>query len=89
MVEKTTIDMVGYKLFDFGQTWEFHFSHGIFRGSLDEVVRYAVLRHDFSVSELEIGVVEIEKGFHDGAEFGIYKSFMFPIDLPSNTVTIH
>ena len=72
----------GYKLYDRGNgLWQMQTPNGIFSGSLRMVCKYAVLRLGFQIKELEIGVIEMEKHFHNAAEYGIYKSFMWSYDL--------
>jgi hypothetical protein len=72
----------GYKLYDRSNgLWQMQTPNGIFSGSLRMVCKYAVLRLDFHINELEIGVLEMEKHFHNAAEYGIYKSFMWSYDL--------
>lgn len=75
----------GYQLIDFGSHWEMHSSKGIYRGGFRQVCTYAVLELGFSMKELEIGVVEMEKTFHNGAEFGIFKRFMYTFDKENNS----
>ena len=70
----------GYTLYDLGYRWEIHGPTGIFSGNLKQVMTYAVMELGFSFNELEIGVMEMEKHFHDGAEYGIFKRFMWSFD---------
>lgn len=78
VVEK---DMSGYKLFDFGSWYELHSKFGVYRGTLRQVSVYAVIELGFEVSEIEIGVLEMEKHFHDAAEYGIMKKFIYSFNL--------
>ena len=72
----------GYKLFDKGQgLWTLQTSNGHFTGNLKQVCTYAVLKLGFQVEELELGVIEMEKHFHNAAEYGIFKRFMWSYDL--------
>jgi hypothetical protein len=77
-IEKTPA--IGYKLLDIGPHWELHSSTGVYRGSLEMVRSYAVLRLGFLVEDIDIAVREMDKNFHDGAEFGIYKRFIFTFE---------
>lgn len=70
----------GYQLFNLGSHWEMHSSTGVFKGDLKTVCTYAVANLGFRFNELEIAVHFMEKELHDGAEFGIYKSFIFTFD---------
>jgi hypothetical protein len=70
----------GYQLFNLGSHWELHSSTGVFKGDLKKVCTYAVIQLGFPFRELEVAVEYMEKELHDGAEFGIYKSFMFTFD---------
>jgi hypothetical protein len=70
----------GYTLYDLGSHWELHGPLGIFRGNLKQVMTYAVIELGFVFEELEIGVIEMDKHFHDGAEYGIWKRFMWTFD---------
>ena len=70
----------GYQLLNLGSHWEFKTPSGIMTGGLKQICTYAVISLGFQFKELEMAVEEMEKQFHDGAEFGIYKSFMFTFD---------
>jgi hypothetical protein len=84
VVQKLDNHVSGYKLLDLGNHWEFHFDGGIFRGGLKQVCTYAVLQHGFDTDELETGVLEMNNHFHNGAEFGIMKRFMFTFERDIN-----
>jgi len=72
----------GYQLVDLGTgSWQIRTPKGIFTGNLRQVCTYSVLELGFTFKELEIGVIEMEKHFHNAAEFGIFKSFMWSYDL--------
>lgn len=82
----------GYQLFNLGSHWELHSASGVFKGDLRKVCTYAVADLGFPFKELEIAVEEMEKNFHDGAEFGIYQSFIFTFDKGdkyAKTVVVH
>lgn len=70
----------GYQLLNLGSYWEFHGPTGVFKGDLKKVCTFAVLQLGFPFKELEIAVDEMEKQFHNGAEFGIYQTFIFTFD---------
>lgn len=70
----------GYQLLNLGSHWELHGPSGVFRGDLKKICTFAVVELGFPFKELEIAVDEMEKQFHDGAEFGIYRHFMFTFD---------
>lgn len=80
MLVKDNVDRVGYKLFDCGTHWELHFKRGVFSGNLKQICTFAIYELRFSMSELELGVIEMEKAFADGAEFGVLGQFMYPTD---------
>lgn len=80
MLEKLNQTKCGYKLYDFDTHYELHGSFGVFRGNLRQVTTYAVLEHGFEVREIEIGLIEAERKFMSGMEFGIFKKFMWPFD---------
>lgn len=78
MFQAVQTKQVGYKLLQKGEnTWQLRTPQGIFTGNLKQVCTYAVLEHEFTMKELEIGVLEMEKHFHNAAEYGIFKSFMW------------
>ena len=77
-LERDSIE--GYSLFDFGSHWELHSPIGIFSGNLKQVFVYAVLELGFESNELEVGILEMEKHFHDSAAYGIFKRFMWTFD---------
>ena len=82
MFQLTKNNGSGYKLFDRGQgLWQIQTPTGVFSGSLKKVCTYAVIKLGFSIEELEIGVLEMEKHFHNAAEYGIFKRFMWSYDL--------
>lgn len=70
----------GYKLIDFGSHWEFHSYKGVKKGNFKQICTYAVVEFGFSPNEFEIAVQEMEKYFHNGAEFGMFKRFMWTFD---------
>lgn len=70
----------GYQLLNLGSHWELHGPTGIFSGDLRKICNYAVIDLGFQFKELEIAVAEMEKNFHNGAEFGIYQTFMFTFE---------
>lgn len=71
----------GYQLLDKGSgLWQIKSPVGIFTGNLKQVCTYAVLRLGFELNELEIGVLEMEKHWHNAAEYGIFKRFMWSYD---------
>ena len=72
--------LLGYKLHDLGDRWELHWSGGIFRGNMKQVVVFAVLELGFEIGELELGIIEMEKNFHNGAEYGIMKRFIYTFE---------
>ena len=85
MFQTMKVQGSGYKLFDKGNgVWQLQTPTGIFTGNLKQVCTYAVLKLDFKMSELEIGVMEMEKHFHNAAEYGIFKSFMWSYDVEEN-----
>jgi hypothetical protein len=76
--------VLGYKLFDFGSHYELHWRKGVFRGDLKKITTYAVIDLGFEVDEIELAVVEMNKHFHNAAEFGIMRRFMFTFDNESD-----
>lgn len=82
MFESKQSGLSGYKLIDNGNgIWKMLTPSGQFTGSLKDVCRFAVHRHGFSMKEIEVGVLEMEKHFHNAAEYGMFKSFMWSYDL--------
>lgn len=80
MFKPVESDYSGYQLLDLGNKYALKSARGIFEGSLKQVCTYAVLELGFTVEELEIGVMEMEKHFHNGAEYGVFKRFMWTFD---------
>lgn len=81
MFTKTEKTSMGYQLFDLGNDkWKMTSPSGSFTGNLKDVVHYSVKELGFNVSELELGVIEMEKNFMDAAEYGHFKTFMWPFD---------
>jgi hypothetical protein len=76
----------GYQLLNLGSHWELHSPTGVFKGDLKKICTYAVIKLGFPFKELEIAVDQMEKSFHNGAEFGIYQHFIFTFDQKRETV---
>lgn len=71
----------GYRLLDKGLgLWQIQTPDGNFTGTLKQVCHFAVLKLDFEMKELELGVMEMEKHWHNAAEYGIFKKFMWSYD---------
>jgi len=85
MFQRVEKEKSGYQLYDFGSHYELHCRSGIYRGDLKKICKYAVIDLDFDVSEIELGVMEMNKHFHNAAEFGIMRKFMFTFDNETNT----
>jgi len=82
MFQSTEVKGSGYKLIDKGNDlWQMVTPKGIFTGSLKQVCTYSVIELGFEVNELELGVLEMNKHFHNAAEYGIFKRFMWSYDL--------
>ena len=82
MIQSTQVKRMGYRLVDKGLgLWEIYTPVGQYEGSLKDVCAYAVVHHDFTMDELEIGVLEMDKHFHNAAEYGVFKRFMWSYDL--------
>lgn len=73
-------DKLGYQLFDLGNKYALKGPKGIYQGSLRQVCAYAVQELGFSIEEIELGVLEMERHFHNAAEYGVFKGFMFTFD---------
>jgi len=70
-----------YKLLDKGNNlWSFYTPEGNFDGTLDKVCKFAVLDLGFTFSEIELALSQMDKNFHDSAEFGMYMKFMYSYD---------
>lgn len=80
MFKPVESEKTGYQLFDLGNKYQLRSARGIYTGTLKQVTTYAVLELGFSVDEIELGVLEMEKQFHNGAEYGIFKRFMWTFD---------
>lgn len=77
----------GYKLIDKGAgIYQLRTPSGAYTGNLRQVCTYSVINLGFSIQELELGVIEMEKNFHNAAEYGIMKTFMYTTDMDDNTV---
>ena len=81
MILTTKLPTMGYKFLDNGKdTWTVLAPNKAFTESLKQVCTFAVHELGFSMVEINIGIVEMEKSFHSVAEFGVRKSFMFSYD---------
>ncbi len=71
----------GYTLLDKGDHWELDAPRGKVSGSMKQVMTYAVLNLGFEMVELELAVIEMNEHFHNAAEFGVLKRFMWTYDI--------
>jgi hypothetical protein len=75
----TTLTSLGYDLYEVSDNcWAIHIKGGkLFIGTFKEVVTACVTKLGFELEEFEFATKEmIDKG-HNGAHFGMYRSFMF------------
>lgn len=73
--------MSGYKLLkDESGNYKLVSSNGTFKGNANQVINHAVLELGFDKSEIELGMEEMTKRFHNAAEYGMFKSFMWSYD---------
>lgn len=87
MFQEMQIKYSGYKLIDKGTgVWQIQTPKGIFTGSLKQVCNFSVIELGFKIEEIEVGVMEMEKHFHNAAEYGVFKRFMWSYDLTEDTV---
>ena len=90
MFESIPTDFSGYKLLHNGNgIYKLISSHGAFTGNANEVATHAVLEHGFSKEEIDLGMSVMSKRFHNAAEFGIFKSFMWSYDLEETRETFN
>ena len=81
MFEPMQRDVVGYQLYDLAEGgWMIVHSRGFFTGNMKQVCTYAVLELGFEINELEYAILEMHKEFHNAAEFGMYRSFLYTFD---------
>lgn len=73
------INTTGYDLYEVANDqWALHVKGGAaFVGSFRKVVRHAVTRLGFKLSEIEYATQEMLKQDHNGAHFGVYRGFIF------------
>lgn len=72
---------IGYRLINKGSGfWSIEAPDEIFTGNLKEVCLYAVSNFDFELKELEYGISEMEKNWHNAAEYGSLLTFMWTYD---------
>ena len=80
MIDPMQVDSKGYQLYDLGHDWQIKSSRKTFTGTLKQVCTYAVLELGFSMNELEVAIMEMHKEFHNAAEFGMYRTFIYTFD---------
>lgn len=78
--------MSGYLLLDCGSYFELHFKGGLFRGTLDQIMAYAQFNMDFCHTEIRLAHNEMRKRGDDGAQFGIFKTFMWTFKQKRETL---
>jgi hypothetical protein len=79
----------GYKLLDLTTHYELHWRKGVFRGDLKKITTYAVLELGFETDEIELAVLEMNKHFHNGSEFGMMRRFMFTFETNETNMKLH
>ncbi len=90
MVQAIQLKSSGYTLRDLGQDkYQILSSRGVFTGSLRQVTAYAVIELDFPVDEIEVGLLQMNEHFHNAAEFGIMKTFMWSYDMEEKNETFN
>lgn len=69
----------GYDLYEIGlDEWIIDVKGGsLFAGSFKQVVKHAVLNMGFEFSEIEAAIHEMTKKKHNGAHFGMRRTFIF------------
>lgn len=90
MFQALQTNKLGYKLLDKGDgNWQIVTPNGIFTGNMKQVCTYSVMELGFSMKELEIGILEMEKHFHNAAEYGVFKKFMWSYDQEEKNETFN
>lgn len=80
--EIVTARKSGYTLLDKGDgTWCMVSFKGVFTGSMRQTCVYSVIELGFNMGELEIGILEMDNNFHNAAEYGVLKTFMWSYDM--------
>lgn len=88
MFQITTEKGPGYRLIDKGNMiYQLQTPRGFYTGTIKDVSRYAVKKLGFDVDEFFVGVIEMEANFHNAAEYGILKRFIFTFDVEENDAT--
>ena len=79
---------VGYKLYNLGTHWKLVSPHNdLYVGKdLDSLITWAVNAYGFEQKEIEIGIAEMEKNFHNAAEYGFMKRFIYTYDITKETL---
>ena len=81
--------MSGYKLLHDGNgNYKLVSNKGTFKGDANQVLNHAVVEHGFDKSEIELGMSEMNKSFHNAAEYGVFKSFMWSHHTGSDVVVV-
>lgn len=67
-----------YRMYDLGQKWQIHSSDfDAYEGTFRQIVSYMVMELNFSYDEIESAVIDMCQRDMNGAEFGIYRKFIF------------
>lgn len=90
MFQAVHTNKLGYKLVDKGDgKWQIVSPQGIFTGNMKQVCTYSVLELGFEMNELELGIMEMEKQFHNAAEYGVFKKFIYSYDQEERNETFN
>lgn len=78
-------DLSGFKLLrDSSGNYKLVSSRGTFKGTAQEVMRHAIVEHGFTQEELDFGMQAMAGSSHDGAEFGMFRMFMWSFKQGEN-----
>lgn len=76
-----------YRLYDLGDKWQIHSSDfGAMEGSFRQIVSYMAIELGLSYDEIELAVVDMCKRGNNGAEFGVFKKFIFSFNREISNV---
>lgn len=69
----------GYDLYEITKDqWVLHVKGGnIYNGTFKKLIKYAIVKLGFEMEEIELAIGEMLNKGHNGAHFGMYKTFIF------------
>jgi hypothetical protein len=80
--------ILGYTLHEKRTHWELQTPNLVVHGSLTKIKKLAVETLGFSSDEFDLGVLTMNEHFHNSAEFGFQKRFIYSFDQEEHDISV-